>query len=282
MKKYCQHIACLSAVILFIFGCESKIVAPDKNSTTLRLSINATDASPKLLTAVNQFQVIVIDPAKAETLSVTPLTLNPGGSIVGQIDSLPAETNLTFVAQALDGLFGLIFSGSTDAILTPDIVNDVLINLSPVVPLLKLTPRHFEIAGTDINEHIFDVKVFNVDSLYGISFLVRYDQSYLIATSATLDASQNPSEVIFFETDSFDSLGAFKAISVTMTDSTKAIVDTDGDGVLCNVGFVLEQQFPLADSTYIRFEPTGMTHQNRSQIPVNVLYNDDVFIRITP
>ncbi len=272
----------IAALTIVLCGCESKIVSPSKNEPMLSISINMTDASPKLLAAVDQYQVIVVDPAASETLVVSPLTLDSSGNIVGQIDSLPTAIDLEFTAQGFDMQIGLIFSGTTTAVLEPEIDNNVFINLSPVVPLMKFTPRHKDIVGSDTAIHTFDIKIFNVDSLMGVSFRVRYDPNYLIAVNSTLDSSQNASQTLFFQFDSIDAQGSYKAIAVSGISPANAIVDANGDGVLANVSFVLERTFTLADSTILRIEPTGMTHQNQSTIPTSILYSDDAFVRITP
>lgn len=282
MTKRILRGAFIPATALLMFACESKIVAPPDKQPMLSINIDVSDASPKLLAAVDQYQVIVIETSIDSILVTAPLTLNTAGMITGTIDSLPADVDLLFTAEARDMLTGLIFSGSANAVLDAEIVNNVLINLSPVVPLMKYTPRYMDIVGTDTSAHRFDVKIFNVDSLYGISFRVRYDPNYLIALNATLDASQNPANVLFFQFDSSDANGSYKAITVTETNLTRSIVDSNGDGVLCNVNFVLERPFTLADSTFLIIEPTGMTHQNQSNIPTGILYNDDAFVRISP
>jgi len=284
MLKKSIYSVLITASILMVLGCESKIVSPPKNQTSLAVRIDISDASPKLLAAVDSFQVIVVDPAISETLAVSPLTLDTTGFIVGQIDTLPAGINLEFTAQAFDMQVGLIFGGTANSVLEPEVVNNVFIFLSPVVPLMKFTPRHFDITGTDTSAHTFDVKIFNVDSLFGVSFRVRYDPNYLITLNATLDQSQGPSGVIFFEADSSDAVGPYKAITVSETDTTRAraIVNVGGDAVLCNIRFVLERPFTLADSTLIQIEPTGMTHQNGTFIPTGILYSDDALVRITP
>ncbi|MGH8014816.1 MAG: hypothetical protein ACREBV_01345 [Candidatus Zixiibacteriota bacterium] len=273
----------LAAAIISMIGCESKIVAPAKNGTSLSFTVDISDASPKLMAIVDSFQVIVVDPSVPETLVVSPLTLSPGGFLVGQIDSLPAEISLEFTAEALDPQLGVIFRGTAIVVLEPEIINEVFISLSPVVPMMKFTPHYIDIIGTDTSAHTFEVKIFNIDSLYGVSFRVRYDPNYLIAINATLDASQNPSSVIFFQADSADAFGSYKAITVTETDSTNAnaIVDTDGDGVLCNIRFVLERPFTLADSTLLQIQPTGLTHQNGTFLST-AIYTEDAFVRISP
>ena len=272
----------VSAAALLLFACDSKIVAPPDKKPMLSVSIDVSDASPKLLAAVDQYQVIVIETSVNDTLVAAPLTLNAQGFITGQIDSLPTEVDLLFTAEARDQQIGLIFSGSTTAILEADIVNNVFIDLSPVVPLMKFTPRHLDIVGTDTAAHTFDVKIFNVDSLYGVSFRVRYDAFYMRVLNAKLDTSQNASQTLFFQFDSVDANGPYKAITVTGINPANGIVDANGDGVLCNIDFALGQTFTLPDSTLLQIEPTGMFHQNQSAIPTGILYNDDAFVRISP
>lgn len=282
MRKRYLHLSGISALIFLILACESKITAPVKNDAMLSISIGVADASPKLLAAVDQYRLIVTDPARREILADSPLTLNSSGNIVGRIDSLPSGINLEFTARALDAQLGLIFSGTTNAHLEFGTSNNVFIALSPVVPLMKFTPRHLDLLGTDSSAHNFDVKIFNVDSLYGVAFKVRYNPNYFRVVDARLDISQNAASVILFQFDSFDSVGLYKAITVTGTDPANGIVDVNGDGVLVNVRFALLKTFASADSTTLRLEPTGMTHQDSSVIPTSILYNDDAFVRITP
>ncbi len=281
IKKILSGTLVFTAALL-MFACESKIVAPPDKKPMLSVSIDVSDASPKLLAAVDQYQVIVIETSVNDTLVTAPLTLNAQGFITGQIDSLPTEVDLQFTAEARDQQIGLIFSGSTNAILEADIVNNVFIDLSPVVPLMKFTPRHLDIVGTDTAAHTFDVKIFNVDSLYGVSFRVRYDAFYLRVLNAKLDTSQNATQTLFFQFDSVDANGPYKAITVTGINPANGIVDANGDGVLCNIDLALGQTFALPDSTLLQIEPTGMFHQNQSAIPTGILYNDDAFVRISP
>lgn len=272
----------ISATALLLFACASKIVAPPDKEPMLSVSFDISDASPKLLAAVDQYQIIVIETSIDSILVTAPLTLNSAGMITGTIDSLPTDVDLLFTAEARDMQAGLIFSGSTTAILEADIVNNVFIDLSPVVPLMKFTPRHLDVVGTDTSAHTFDIKIFNVDSLYGVSFRVRYDAFYMRVLNAKLDTSQNASQTLFFQFDSVDANGPYKAITVTGINPANGIVDANGDGVLCNIDFALGQTFTAADSTLLQIEPTGMFHQNQSAIPTGILYNDDAFVRISP
>lgn len=272
----------ISATALLLFACENKIVAPPDQEPMLSISIDISDASPKLLAAVDQYQVIVIETSIDSILVTVPLTLNAARFITGTIDSLPTDVDLQFIAEARDMQVGVIFSGSTNAVLEADIVNNVSIDLSPAVPLMKFTPRHLDVVGTDTSAHTFDIKIFNVDSLYGVSFRVRYNSAYLRAINAKLDTSQNASQTLFFQFDSVDANGPYKAIAVTGISPANGIVDANGDGVLCNIDFALVQPFTAADSTMLLIEPTGMTHQNQSNIPTGILYNDDAFVRISP
>jgi len=270
------------AIMLLIFACESKIVSPSKKDPMLSISINMTDASPKLLAAVDQYRVIVVDPSVPKILADSPLTFNNNGFVVGQIDSLPSGINLEFTAQAFDSQFVPIFSGTTNAILEPQELNNVFIRLSPVRPLFKCTPRYNVIAGSDTGIHSVDIKIFNVDSLYGVSFLVRFDPAFVRLGSAKLDSSLNPATIIFFQNDTADTLGSYKALAVTNTIPNTSIVGSDSDAVLVNLNFNLVLPFTVPDTTFLILELTGLTHVNQSQIDPSKLYIDETVIEIRP
>jgi hypothetical protein len=276
--------AAVAVFMTAVLGCSSRIYDNSKNEPVLTVSINLSDASPKLLAAVDQFQVIVIDVAENDTVAVRPLLFNDSTFMIeGQIDTLPAEIDLLFIAEARDFSKGLIFRGSTNAILVPDIVNNVTIDLSPVVPLMKSTPRYNLLLGTDQSTHTIDIKLFNVDSLYGVSFRLFYDPTYVILTGARLDTSLNPTSVIFFQNDAVDSLGrSYKAITISNTIQNVPIVGSDSDVVLTNIDFILEQTFITPETTLITIEPTGMTHANQSTISPSILYIDETVVEITP
>ena len=282
IKKIIQ-ISSLAVLVLAILGCESRMVNAPVDVPTVRLSIDVSGFSPKLLAKINQYQVSVVDKSVPETLTVTPLALDSTGHVVGLIDSLPAEISLEFTAEALDSLGKVVFRGTTNTILDPETVNNVLIDLSPVLPLLKSTPRYSTVIGSDtLTTHKIDIKIFSVDSLYGISFRVRYNPNYLIMGNATLDTSLNAASVIFFQFDSSDGLGPYKAIAVTNTVPNSSIVDANGDAVLANIRFALVRPFTAPDSTFITLEPTGLTKQDQTIIPTSVLYVDETVVKIVP
>ena len=282
-----KRIIYTAVVAIFItaaFGCSGRIYDESKNEPALSVSINMSDASPKLLAVVDQFRIIVFDPAKNDTVAIRPLSFNDSTFMIeGQIDSLPAEIDLLFIAEARDFQQGLIFSGSTTAKLIADVVNNVLVDLSPVVPLMKSTPRYNKVLGSDQSTHTVDIKIFNVDSLFGVSFRIFYDPAFILFTGARLDTSQDPASVIFFETEAVDSLGrSYKAITISHTIPNTPLVGSDSDAVLTNIDFVLAQQFTTPETTFFMIEPTGLTHTNQTTIPPNILYVDETVVEIAP
>jgi hypothetical protein len=281
MKRfYC--IATLIILIALLIGCSSRIYDESSNEPALQISFDMSDASPKLLAAVDQFIVFVINPAENDTIATRLLTYNANTLLLeGQIDSLPAEIRLLFVAEARDFRQGLIFKGSTGTTLVAGVVNNVLIDLSPVVPLMKSTPRYTRVLGSDQSTQTIDIKIFNVDALYGVSFRLYYDPTYILFTGARLDASQDPN-VIFFETDVVDSTGFYKAVAITHSIAGTPIVAPDSDAVLTNVDFVLETLFTTPETTLINIVPTSLTLTDQSSLPPSILYSDETVVEIVP
>lgn len=278
------YTAIVAIFVTAVISCSGRIYDQTGDQPSLVINIDISDASPKLLAAVSQFRIIVINVATKDTVALKPLLLNDSTyKLQGQIDTLPAEKPLLFIAEARDFSAGLIFRGDTTISLAPDVINSVVINLSPVVPLMKSTPRYNRILGSDQNTHTLDFKIFNVDSLYGVSFRIYYDPAYVIFTGARLDSSHNPANVIFFETDAVDSTGrSYKAVTISQTQPFTPMVGSDSDAVLTNVDFVLEQMFSTPETTYITVEPTGLTHANQSQISPSIIYTDETVVVITP
>ena len=265
-------------------GCESRIVNQQFESTSLTVRINTAGASPKLLAQVDQFQVTVVELISNRVIAEQPLTLN-GQFIEGQIDSLPSGIDLEFTARAMrltDGI--IIYEGVTVIMLSAGAVTVVPISMSPVVPVMKSTPRYDNISVVDSSSHFIDVKIFNVNQLFGTSFRVFYDPNFLLFDSVTLSATINPNDVIFFAATGFDATSGqpFVAISVTNTTAGVEIVDLNGDVNLARVFYSLEFPASTPNSSILRLEPTGLTDITGNQIDPAILFVDETIVEITP
>jgi hypothetical protein len=124
---------------------------------------------PALIESVTQFLLIVTGPGMDSIQ--TELTLS-GGHLEGEVD-VPAGRKRKFEVQARDQSNRLIYRGSTVVDVEPGQSIELTINLYPVVPLVKLSPRFQEV---DPNSPCtVDVKVFRIRDLYGVSFRIHYD-----------------------------------------------------------------------------------------------------------
>ncbi len=275
---------CSSVFILLLFtvlfnGCESRIVENRTDLNSIKIEINTSGASPKLMAIVDQFIVTVSDVKSNQVIRVTPLQFN-NPFVVGQIDALPAEVDLRFTAEAINlKTAAVIYSGTTIMNLIANDTTPVLISLSPVVPLLKFTPRR--IVRPPLDTFSMDVKMFNIAGLYGVSFKVRYVTDFLTLDSAVLDPSLPLADIIFFQADSVDAFGVYKAISITHTVTDSSIASTAGDAVLAKL-FFSTTFFTLPDSTTVIFEPSGVTLSNQSIFPLGSLFTDDALVEFVP
>ena len=276
------------AAVLLVFGvlsgCESKIVNQQFESTSLTVRINTAGASPKLLAQVDQFQVTVVELISNTVIAEQLLTLN-GQFIEGQIDSLPSGIDLEFTAQAMrlsDGI--VIYEGVTVIMLSAGNVTVVPILMSPVVPVMKSTPRYDDISVIDSSSHFIDIKIFNVDQLFGASFRVLYDPNFLLFDSVNLSATIDPTNVIFFAATGVDSISSqpFVAISVTNIAAGTEIVDVNGDVILARVFYSLEFPASAPNSSILTLAPTGLTDINRNPIDPAILFVDETIVEITP
>jgi len=265
-------------------GCESKIVNQQLDYSSLTVRINTAGASPKLLAQVDQFQVTVVELISNSIVAEQLLTLN-GQFIEGQIDSLPSGVDLEFTARAMrlsDGI--VIYEGVTVIMLAAGDVTIVPISMSPVVPVMKSTPRYDGISVVDSSSHFIDIKIFNVNQLFGTSFRVLYDPNFLLFDSVTLSTTIDPTNVIFFAATGVDSISSqpFVAISVTNITAGTEIVDVNGDVILARVFYSLEFPASTPNSSILTLVPTGLTDINRNPIDPAILFVDETVVEIIP
>ncbi|MFQ6008212.1 MAG: hypothetical protein ACE5K8_04595, partial [Candidatus Zixiibacteriota bacterium] len=168
-----QRISCgqiflaVSLIALFIGGCSQKSVNYD-NTPTVLLSMKVTE--PGLLQFVDEFRLIVTGP-DMDRIETSLEYID--GFLEGEVQ-VPAGNNRIFTALALDAASQVIIYRGEDTIdIAADAVVNLTINLYPQVDLIKLSPRFRSVDANSIFTE--DVKVFNIDSLYGISFRIHFD-----------------------------------------------------------------------------------------------------------
>ena len=153
------------------------------------------------------------------------------GEIKDQIE-VPAGDSWIFTLEALDSSKNPIYRGSTIASVVGGQTNQVNIKLSPVVFLLKLDPVYQKISNSE--PFVLEVKLYNVEDLFGISFRVEFDTASLICTEVSSgDFLGSSDSTIFFS--KADTLKGYVAVGYSKIQGNGSGVS--GDGVLARIYF---------------------------------------------
>jgi len=266
-----KHLGCFLGVVLAILilsGCSQKGINDDA-APSIALHMKVTE--PALIEQVSQFWLIVTGPGM-DTVR-TELTLS-GGHLEGEVD-VPAGRKRKFEVQARDQSNRLIYRGSTTVDVEPGETIDLTINLYPVVPLIKLSPRFLQVPAD--TTFALDVKVFNIDSLYSIAFRVYFPGDLLAADSAILGRNLDPSLYFF---DLTDLITGFYAI--TPLGSAPPIVDQNGNATLATIFFRSLYPEMGTDTALLTIEPMLLWKPGGDYIPLDSVYTDGSAIVVQP
>jgi len=187
-------ILALFLILIILSTCTRKsfITDPFDRPSPLSLKISFTDIT--LLDLIHKVVLIVSLPG-GEIYLRKELTLQDG-KIKDQIE-VPAGENRVFTLEALDSTQTVIYKGADTAKVVGAEITEVKINLSPAVFLLKLDPVYQEV--TKLDAFFVDVKLYNVQNLFGIAFRVDFDSSVLFCTDVSSgDLLGSPDSTIFF------------------------------------------------------------------------------------
>lgn len=261
-----QRISCgqiflaVSLIALFIGGCSQKSVNYD-NTPTVLLSMKVTE--PGLLQFVDEFRLIVTGP-DMDRIETSLEYID--GFLEGEVQ-VPAGNNRIFTALALDAASQVIIYRGEDTIdIAADAVVNLTINLYPQVDLIKLSPRFRSVDANSIFTE--DVKVFNIDSLYGISFRIHFDSGGVALPDSAIAGNSN---LIFLDTLVFDS--GYYAFAISQSDQLTPIVNAQGNATLVRVYFHSLQPQIDVDTAEFQIEVTGLT-KIVGGAPVDVAFAD--------
>jgi len=266
-----KHLGCFLGVVLAILtlsGCSQKGVNDDA-APSIALHMKVTE--PALIESVTQFLLIVSGPGM-ETIE-TELALS-GGHLEGEVD-VPAGRKRKFEVRALDESGRVIYRGSATVDVVPGETIDLTINLYPVVPLVKLSPR-FQEVNTNSPCSV-DVKVFNIDSLYSIAFRVYFPGYLLAADSAILGRNLDPNLFLFDLTGQDTGFYA-----ITPLGSAPPIVDQNGNATLATIIFRSLYPEMGTDTALLTIEPTLLWKPGGDSIPVSSVFTDGSTIVVQP
>lgn len=117
------------------------------------------------------------------------------GEATGVVD-VPLGEHRTFEMTAFDAEDVALYRGSTSADVFAGSVTEVIIHMSPLVPMIRVSPMF---TTTDISSpQSVRIYVHNVDSLFGVSLRLEYDTSVVTFASASAGSLFDGEDPIFF------------------------------------------------------------------------------------
>ena len=257
-------LALVATVVLS--GCSERSTDSRSGGSPVALSLNLT--SSEMAHLVSEFRVIVTGPNIVDSI-VRPLVWS-GPYVEGDI-TVPSGRSRRFVVEAMDSVGTVIYRGQQVADLPPGAVVPLIVNLYPVVSLVRTLPRELTVASDIV--FALPVRVYNIDSLYGVSMRIMWDNAVVQADSAHLSlAIAGMGDVILFDRLNADS--NYYAVSVTPTDQTTPIVNGEGDADLVTVFFSTVAPTDNNGSARITLDVTGLSKPSGDSIPTGTVVEE--------
>lgn len=277
IKRFVVAFLAVFAALAAVISCGTRL-SPNDADRGVAISLDVTEPSSKLLQLSDSYWLIVVDAGNTSDTVVSPTPLMLEGTMLeGMVDSVPAGRLLQFIAEARNADIGVLYRGTTTGIIIGEELNSIAISLSPVVPLLKFTPR-FVLLGAD-STYVLEAKVFNIPDLYGISFLVNWEEFYTRLDSVK-PAPELPTDIIFYDS-AYTPPGSnidYQAVAVTHTISGETIADANGDTPLAWFYFTQSRVEPPDSISHVFLAPSGVTLRTQDPITVDDIYSDDCTI----
>ncbi len=224
----------LIIVALLILSCSDKIVKQPESSP-YNLALTAKISSPELVQYIDLFhlQVIAFDMERIDV--VQPFD---GQSLSFELD-IPAGVRRTFILEALESYpetgiaEKVIYRGKVTVDITPKGLNNVIIPMKPVVPLIKLTPVQLLLnAGQPFN---LGFEIFNVPNLRYISMVLDYNRSFFYPDSVIKGSSITALDTVISTVG-----GDYNIVQIEVFDRSRinpSIVDPTGYSDLASIYF---------------------------------------------
>jgi len=270
-------ILCVSALsILFAAGlmlsCSDNPIGSEPSGSQLALNFSIA-SSPELMAMVDSFQVVIsgnnFEPFKR------PLIFE-NGWVKGTIDSVPIGDAIIITIQALDDR--VIYEGVDTIPVLPDVVNEAIIQLVPVVSMVKLSPRYLTVGVGQTSS--FALKVYGIHNLSQLSFRLHWDIDVSIDFSTVVNGTISNRLLVY------DTLGGattppyFYACALLNTDYANRIVDANGYATLGTVSFISPTPEILPDTMIITIDSLTMYDTARDSIATNTVYGDQTIVVI--
>lgn len=277
MKKLYRNnsAGCFLSVVLAIvilFGCSEKGVNED-TAPSITLSMKITE--PALIETIREFRLIVTAPDMKRI--ERSLTLQ-GQYVVGEV-RVPAGRERKFDVRALDETERTIYQGDTTLDIEAGTAIVLNISLYPQVPLVKLSPRFLQVPPD--TTFALDLKVFNIDSLYGISLKI-YFGNYVVRPDSAIAGPNLDPRLIYLNQLDYDS--GFYAFAIRQIDEISPIVvDGEGNDTLARVffsSFYPEADTERAELTIEVMELTRIVNSVPVEVPVEDIFADRSVIEV--
>jgi len=217
----------LAAVMAVVFGCSEKGTDYDIGPT-LKIKIDAAQMGLVNAEQLETFILTVSGPGISPPIT-TELVLTDG-FLIGEV-VVPAGADRVFAVAVYDAQGVLVYYGETVTDISADGGAVVDIPLYPQVPMVKLTPRLFQLPqGASFG---LDVKVYNILNLQDITVNVVYNTDLLVFESAVL--SPELTDLAWLEFVFLDMQGF--AFEVGHNNEVGILVDDSGYVTLATVSF---------------------------------------------
>lgn len=118
--------------------------------------------------------VLAVTAADMETITQSAEMVNGEATIELEV---PIGEDRVFTMTAFDAEEVALYSGSRTADVLGGQITEIIIDLEPQVPMIKVTPIYH--AMTDADSATFQVRIHNVDSLFGASFRLEFDSTMM-------------------------------------------------------------------------------------------------------
>lgn len=262
MKHYKLWSTALIGLLLVFawLGCSNKGVETGDNAATVNMNLKIT--SPGMIEAVDQFQVIVtaddIDPPIVALLELD------GRYLEGEV-MVPAGANRTITVEASDwDLSVVLYRGDTTINIAGQEGIELTIGLYPVISLIRISPRYLEVPAS--SQFFVDVKAFNVNELYGITFRLHWQGSVVFPDSAK---SLLPLGREQLWVERLDTFLQFYEIGISSADQVTPLVDANGDASLVRFYFTSFTPEIMAPPASLSVDVMEMTRLPDGNIPLD-------------
>lgn len=118
--------------------------------------------------------VLTVTAADMETITQEAELVNGEATIQLEV---PIGEDRVFTMTAFNAGEVALYNGSRTADILGGQITEIIIDLEPQVPMIKVTPIYRVMAETD--SATFQVRIYNVDSLFGASFRLEFDSTML-------------------------------------------------------------------------------------------------------